>query len=71
MGYIPAHKDTMARGIGHVIDEELLNGERVKMLLSSKKDMFKGYLISSISESNYKVIMDSIKKRRNHSRVSI
>ena len=59
LGYIPAHKDIMARGIGHVIDEELLNGERVKMLLTSKKDMFKGYLISSISESNYKVIMDA------------
>ena len=44
--------------------EELLNGERVKMLLSSKKDMFKGYLISSISESNYKVIMDSIKEKK-------
>ena len=64
LGYIPAHKDTMARGIGYVIDEELLNGERVKMLLSSKKDMFKGYLISSISESNYKVIMDSIKEKK-------
>ena len=64
LGYIPAHKDTMARGIGHVIDEELLNGERVKMLLTSKKDMFKGYLISSISESNYKVIMDSIKEKK-------
>ena len=64
LGYIPAHKDIMARGIGYVIDEELLNGERVKMLLSSKKDMFKGYLISSISESNYKVIMDSIKEKK-------
>lgn len=64
LGYIPAHKDTMARGIGHVIDEELLNGERVKMLLTSKKDMFKGYLISSISESNYKVIMDAIREKK-------
>lgn len=64
LGYIPEHKDTMARGIGHVIDEELLNGERVKMLLTSKKDMFKGYLISSISESNYKVIMDAIREKK-------
>ena len=64
LGYIPAHKDIMARGIGHVIDEELLNGERVKMLLTSKKDMFKGYLISSISESNYKVIMDAIREKK-------
>ena len=64
LGIYSAHKDTMARGIGYVIDEELLNGERVKMLLSSKQDMFKGYLISSISESNYKVIMDSIKEKK-------
>ena len=46
LGYIPSHKDTMARGIGHVIDEELLNGERVKMLLPLKKICLRDILLA-------------------------
>lgn len=64
LGYIPAHKENLANGIGNVIDNELLNGSKLKTLFKSDKDNFKGSLINYIENSNYKVVVDLINKKK-------
>lgn len=64
LGYIPAHKENLASGIGNVIDNELLNGLKLKNLFKSKEDNFRVSLINYIENNNYKVVVDFINKKK-------
>lgn len=64
LGYIPAHKENLASGIGNVIDNELLNGLKLKNLFKSNKDNFRVSIINYIENNNYKVVVDFINKKK-------
>ncbi len=71
LGYIPAHKDNLSKGIGNVIDKELLNGSKLKEMFNLKKDIGVNKLSASIKKDNYKLILDWLNKKRNNLAVSL
>lgn len=64
LGYIPAHKDNLSRSIGNVIDNELLNSEKIKLLLNANKASAQKNIINTIEKSNYKVLVNFINNKK-------
>ena len=60
LGYIPAHRDSMAVGIGNVIEENLFNASKVKSLFENKRNYVKISLINNIEGSNYEMLSNFI-----------
>lgn len=66
LGYIPAHKENLSNSIGKVIDDDILNSSKIQDVLLKNKDNSRDYVISYFKNSNYKVIMDLIKNKKNN-----
>lgn len=64
LGYIPAHRESMANSIGNVIENNLLNPDKVKSLFAGKKDHAKKSLINNIEDSNYKILTKFIATKK-------
>lgn len=64
LGYIPAHRESMAVGIGNVIEDNLLNASKVKSLFENKKNYLKMSLINNIEGSNYEVLSKLIAAKK-------
>ena len=60
LGYIPAHRDSMAASIGNVIEDNLFNASKVKSLFENKKNYIKISLINNIEGSNYEMLTNFI-----------
>lgn len=70
LGYIPAHKENISRGIGNVIDNELLNKSYISSILNKNKSVLKSGLLKIIGNDNYKMISDFLQsKKQNISRL--
>lgn len=65
IGYIPSHKNSFASGMAYFIDNELLSGNRVADSFESQKDNFKINIISTIKDSNYAVVLDFVRNKKN------
>lgn len=65
IGYIPSHKNSFASGMAYFIDNELLSGNRVEESFESQKDNFKINIISTIKDSNYAVVLDFVRNKKN------
>ena len=65
IGYIPSHKNSFASGMAHFIDEELLSGNRVLSSFNSQKINFKNHIIANLKNSNYMIMLDSIRNKKN------
>ena len=65
IGYIPSHKNSFASGMAHFIDEELLSGNRVENSFNLQKYNIKNNNIATIKNSNYMVVLDFMRNKRN------
>ena len=65
IGYIPSHKNSFASGMAYFIDNELLSGNRVADSFELQKDNFKINIISTIKDSNYAVVLDFVRNKKN------
>lgn len=65
LGYIPAHKGSLANGIGGVIDNDILNGGRIHKLLNDKRSTMNSGLVNIIRNDNYKLINNTLVKNKN------
>ena len=65
IGYIPSHKNSFASGMAHFIDEELLSGNRVENSFNLQKYNIKNNIIATIKNSNYMVVLDFMRNKRN------
>lgn len=64
LGYIPAHKENISRGIGNVIDNELLNKSYISSILNRSKSILKTNLLKIIGNDNYKMISDFLQSKK-------
>jgi len=64
LGYIPAHRESMAASIGNVIEDNLLNASKVKSLFENKKNYLKMSLINSIEGNNYELLSNFIATKK-------
>lgn len=56
LGYIPSHKENISKGIGKVIDDDLLNKNYISTILNRHKDTLKNKLFITLSYDNFKII---------------
>lgn len=64
LGYIPAHKENISRGIGNVIDNDLLNKNYITNMLKRYKNNIKIKIINIMGCDNYKLISDFITSQK-------
>lgn len=64
LGYIPAHKGSMANSIGNVMDDKLINGTKISSSLKSKKNILKLDLINNMEENNYNAVINFINTKK-------
>lgn len=65
LGYIPSHKESLANGIGNVIDNDILNAGRIHKLFNNKRNDMYLEAMNFISSDNYKIINSNVVKNKN------
>ena len=66
LGYIPAHKDNLGKSIGKVIDDDILNSNKIQDLLINNKENILQYTIEYFENSNYSVLMKLLNNKKNN-----
>lgn len=64
LGYIPAHRESLASSIGNVIENELLSEEVVTKLFKCQKEIISAKIINSLDENNYSDIVKYVENNR-------
>ena len=64
LGYIPAHKENISKGIGNVIDNDLLNQNYIVNLLKKYQSNIKMKISNIIGNDNFRIISEFITSQK-------
>ncbi|WP_244833436.1 DUF445 family protein [Clostridium sp. BJN0001] len=64
LGYIPAHKKALASGVASVIESDLLNSDKIKVLLKKNEETIISNYLHDIKKNDYKKVLSLIKKKK-------